>query len=298
MGGASQQPIGRRRVLPTRRVRRCCLPLTAVLALALAAAAQARLPNPSLYGLNTGTFDTNYRHFVRDIPTAGRLGARWVHLSGDNVHSRAGHVDFSVLDLQVRWARQRHLGVLITLGGIRDACSQAHLRDRPEHCPPLTGRDLRRYGTYEATVLRRYRGQVDYFESWNEPNHRSFWSTGPDPAAYARLLTTQYRVMQSVAPHDHLLFAATGGTELAFIKSVLDALGGKKAFDAVGLHPYRFPPRPVFTAGGIQAVDGQLAAPRLCRRATRRRATLQRPRLRAPADVADGVRLAGQRTRR
>ena len=42
-------------------------------------------PPPSLFGINTGTFDTSEARLSRDLPTAGRLGARWVHFTGDSI---------------------------------------------------------------------------------------------------------------------------------------------------------------------------------------------------------------------
>ena len=36
-------------------------------------------PAPSLFGINTGTYDTSQARLSRDLPTAKRLGARWVH---------------------------------------------------------------------------------------------------------------------------------------------------------------------------------------------------------------------------
>jgi hypothetical protein len=47
-------------------------------------------------------------------------------------------------------------------------------------------------------VLLRYRNVVDYWESWLEPNHKSFWPSGPNPQQYANLLRAEYQVFQSV----------------------------------------------------------------------------------------------------
>ena len=57
----------------------------ALAAVVVAAPAAARTPTPSLFGLNTGTFDPDYAHYVRDLPAARALGARWVHFTGSLV---------------------------------------------------------------------------------------------------------------------------------------------------------------------------------------------------------------------
>src|SRR5256885_2462146 len=97
----------------------------AAVALAAAAAtpATARIPAPSLFGLNTGTFDPYYAHYVRDLPAARALGARWVHFTGSLVKARRGRPSFALLDTQVATARRLGLGVLISLGRAPQACS-------------------------------------------------------------------------------------------------------------------------------------------------------------------------------
>src|SRR5437660_7336980 len=43
-------------------------------------------PNPSIFGINTLTYDSSQSNFRRDMPTAARLGARWVHFTNASVH--------------------------------------------------------------------------------------------------------------------------------------------------------------------------------------------------------------------
>jgi hypothetical protein len=248
--------------------RALALALVACAALACAPAAAAA-PAPSLFGVNTGTFDPNYAHYVRDLPTAMALGARWVHFTGSLVKARRGRPDFALLDSQVTAARRLGLGVLVSLGGTPQACS---VRPRPSDlssCPPRGARELRSYAAYVRTIVRRYRGRVTYYESWVEPNHRSFWPTGPDPAEYAALARAQYAALHAADRRARLILAGTGGTDLPFLDAVLGALGGRRAFDLAGAHPYRFPPLPPDAAqdtalpgGGRQMLDwaGQLGA--------------------------------------
>ena len=223
-------------------MRRAALALITAVAAVAATPAAARTPAPTLFGLNTGTFDPNYAHYVRDLPAARGLGARWVHFTGSLVKARRGRPDFALLDSQVAAARRLGLGVLVSLGGSPQACS---IRPRPadlSSCPPRGARELRAYAAYVRTVVRRYRGRVGYYESWVEPNHRSFWPTGPDPVEYAALARAEYGALHNADPHARLILAGTGGTDLPFLDRVLAALGGRRAFDLAGAHPYRFPP--------------------------------------------------------
>jgi hypothetical protein len=203
-------------------------------------------PAPSLFGLNTGTYDHDISRLARDTPVAAAMGAQWVHFTGDSVTFSGDRVSFTRLDDAVDQARAYHLGVLVSLGGVPAACS---LTPRPSDitkCPPTTAADLRAYSSYLTALLLNLRGRVDHFESWVEPNHASMWQPAPDAAAYARLLIAEYRTFQAVnrryGTDDKLLFAGIGGSDLGYLGAVLDALGGQRAFDLVGDSPYRFPP--------------------------------------------------------
>src|SRR5205085_7995155 len=76
---------------------------------------------------------------------------------------------------------------------------------------PTTPTALRTYQAFLRAELVRYRTVVDYWESWLEPNHKSFWPSGPNPSQYATLLSAEYQVFQAVnrtyGTHLQLLFA-------------------------------------------------------------------------------------------
>jgi len=215
-------------------------------------------PAPSIFGINTGTFDSSHANFVKDVPTAKRLGARWVHFTGASIHfTRRGRPNYSTLDYEVTRARTLGLGVLVSLGGTPGACSISPRPANPTTCPPTTPRALSAYQSFLRAVLVRYRNVVTYWESWMEPNHKSFWPSGPNPAQYADLLNAEYQVFQAVnhsyGTHLQLLFAgpadfsiipgSPGGMPvLPFVNAALDHLHGARAFDGIALHGYRFPP--------------------------------------------------------
>jgi hypothetical protein len=212
-----------------------------------------RQPPPSLFGINTGTYDTSEARLARDYPTAVALGARWLHFTGDSVKYAGGRVSFALLDREVDRARGLGLGVALSLGGIRAACSMRPAPADPTRCPPTTPRDLAAYGRYLRTLLAHFAGRVEYYESWVEPNHTSMWPGGANPAQYAALLRTEYRVFRASRPRARLMFAGVadfgiadgspnGIAVLPYTDAVLSDLHGARAFDLVALHAYRFPP--------------------------------------------------------
>jgi hypothetical protein len=248
------------------RALRLAAAVACLAALVLAAAAPAastrslaplrsgQQPAPSLFGINTGTFDSSEARLERDLPTAVALGARWVHFTGDSIKYRpGGQPSFALMDAEVNQARSLGLGVVISLGGIRSACSVHPAPADPTDCPPTSAHDLAVYAAYVRTLLRHFAGRVRYWESWVEPNHASMWAGGPNPAQYAAVLETEYRAMRTSEPQDRLMFAGvadfgiedgspSGIAVLPFTDSVLRDLDGRRAFDLVALHAYRYPP--------------------------------------------------------
>jgi hypothetical protein len=213
-----------------------------------------RQPPPSLFGINTGTFDSSEARLSRDLPTAVAIGARWVHFTGDSIKYDAhGHVSFALMDREVDSARRLGLGVVISLGGIRGACSLHPAPADSTNCPPTSAGDLAVYARYLRTLLRHFAGRVRYYESWVEPNHTSMWPGGVNPAQYAALLAAEYRVFRASTPRELLMFAGVadfgigdgspnGLAVLPYTDAVLHDLGRPRAFDLVALHAYRFPP--------------------------------------------------------
>jgi hypothetical protein len=212
-------------------------------------------PSPSIFGLNTDLYDSNHSLFLKDIPNARSLGGRWDRFTA-GPNTAAGN--FGVVDWEVRQARQNGMGVILSLAGIPGACSIRPLPSPVNACPPTTAQDLSAYQAYVRRLVLHYRNVVDYYESWVEPNNKSNWIGGANPAGYAALLTAEYQVIQSVNSqyglHIKLLFGSMIGFSvipgsnpgwiavLPFTERVLDDLHGQRAFDAVALEAYRFPP--------------------------------------------------------
>jgi hypothetical protein len=211
-------------------------------------------PSPSLFGIDTAVYDSSHAYFNRAIPTARSLGARWDRFTAG---AGTGSGRFWALDRDIRQARSQGMGVIISVGGVANACS---LRPRPANihaCPPTTATDRRNYQAYFRRLVLRYRNVVQYYESWTEENNRSSWLPRPNATRYAALLRAQSSVIRSVnrryGLHLQLLFGSPTGFSitpqtkgwvavLPYTWRVLHALRGRSAFDGIALHAYRFPP--------------------------------------------------------
>jgi hypothetical protein len=214
-------------------------------------------PAPSIFGINASTYDTVSSNYTKDEPAAKALGSRWdLRVLGPATATG----NFSSPDYWVKQATSRGMGIVLSFTGIQSACSIPNAS--VASCPPTTASDLTNYQNYIEQVLGRYHSQVEYYESWKEPNHASQWGgTAANPAQYAALLKAQYQAFQTFnTQHPNsgpggsnmkLLFGSANGfttippsndmAALPWVEQVLDDLNGAQAFDGVALHAYRYP---------------------------------------------------------
>jgi hypothetical protein len=101
-----------------------------------------------------------------------------------------------------------------------------------ERSPPANPND---FAAFLATVARRWAGRVAAYEIWNEEDSASWWSGGPNPAGYARLLKAAYPAIKGADPNATVVLGGLTGNDYPFLEGVYQA-AGKGYFDAVGVH--------------------------------------------------------------
>jgi hypothetical protein len=101
-----------------------------------------------------------------------------------------------------------------------------------EHTPPT---DPREYAAFVGALAQKWAGRVSAYEIWNEEDHSRWWTGGPDPTAYARLLKAAYPAVKAGDPSATVVLGGMTGNDYSFLESVYQA-GGKGSFDAVGVH--------------------------------------------------------------
>ncbi len=123
-------------------------------------------------------------------------------------------------------------------------------------------RKPRDFARFMAHLARRYRGKVSAYEVWNEPNLERFWSTGPSPRAYTRLLKPTYRAIKSVDPRAEVVFGGLSLNDYEFVRGAYRA-GAKGHFNVMATHPYTYcgttGPRKVRRSHGRITPDSFLA---------------------------------------
>lgn len=131
--------------------------------------------------------------------------------------------------------------------------AQNSICDRGKHCPPA---EANMFAHFAGTIAERYKGIIDTWEVWNEPNYNFFWSPKPDPESYANLLRASYLEIKKANPEALVISGGLAATDdgqdgnispFSFISSLYN-FQAYKYFDAIALHPYTYPISPAYPA--------------------------------------------------
>ena len=118
-----------------------------------------------------------------------------------------------------------------------------------DFAPPANFDD---YGDFVAAVAERYKGRVQYYQVWNEPNNYPEWGELPvNPEDFTNLLCTAYRRIKAVDPDAKVLAPAltptislepgpgpgTGLNDFIFLQRMYEA-GAGQCFDIMSAQAY------------------------------------------------------------
>jgi hypothetical protein len=212
------------------------LALCAVLALALAGAPRARAAEAGV-GMSSPS--------PTQIADVKALGAHWVRVfaTWPDLEPQRGVYAPNWVASYEQMFRALPAGTKVIIDVVDTPRWETGSSD--EHTPPANPND---YAAFLAGLAQRWAGRVTAYEIWNEEDSPSWWSGGPNPAAYAQLLKATYPAVKAADPKAAVVLGGLTGNDFAFLEGVYQA-GGKGSFDAVGVHtdtacnvlsPYRF----------------------------------------------------------
>ncbi len=106
---------------------------------------------------------------------------------------------------------------------------------------------------YVEELVERYRGKIQAYEIWNEPNIAREWGgVQPDPVAYTQLLSVAYTAIKKVDPNAIVISAGLSPTteqtdraipDTVFLNGMYQA-GAASYFDTLGVHAPGFKATP------------------------------------------------------
>lgn len=168
-----------------------------------------------------------------DVSTNGRL-AFWAHLE-----PQKDQWDFKTFDECVELAQRHGVEILYTLG-IAPKWAAARPNDGSAYGDGPTAsepKNIEDWRNYVKTVATRYKGKIHYYEIWNEPNLKHFFSGTPEQMV--ALAREAYTILKQVDPSIQVVspsvFADYGGWN--WLDEYLSK-GGKAYTDIVGAHFY------------------------------------------------------------
>jgi hypothetical protein len=110
----------------------------------------------------------------------------------------------------------------------------------PQFHDPRSAEGAAAYAAFARTAAERYRGRVDHWQIWNEPNG-GFWQGSPEQ--YARLLAAAGKAIHQANPRAKVLGLNMAFCDVLWAEKILQAVP-YDCFDIACFHPYRPPSAP------------------------------------------------------
>ena len=184
----------------------------------------------------------------RDLGLIRDAGFTWVkqNFGWRDIELSKGQFDWSVTDRIMDQVDEFGLNILVRLDHQPAWAGGGY----PLNGPPD---NLEDFADFCRALASRYRGRVDAYEIWNEPNLAREWGgRAPNPAEYVELLKVAYRAIKEADPGAVVITAGLTPTgtlppeampDDEFLRGMYEA-GMKGHYDLVGMHAagYKAPP--------------------------------------------------------
>ncbi|MBI4559751.1 MAG: PQQ-binding-like beta-propeller repeat protein [Candidatus Hydrogenedentes bacterium] len=106
---------------------------------------------------------------------------------------------------------------------------------------PADEETLDLWARYVERTVAKFRGKLQYWQVWNEPNLSGFWKPKPSPRDYAELLRRSYLAAKKADPTVQIVGVNTSDIDLEFTEQVF-RYGGLEYCDVLAFQPYRIAP--------------------------------------------------------
>ena len=194
----------------------------------------------------------------RTLVQARTMGFRWVKQRFEwrfiEPHEK-GSFEWQEPDRVVSAIRSAGLGIIARVDN-QPAWANAE-RLFPVTAPPDRLQD---WADYLFALASRYRGQIQAYEIWNEPNIAREWGERrPDPREYTELLKVSYEAIKRADPAALVISAGLSPTTersdraippLEYLEAMYQA-GARDAFDLLGAHAAGFKAPPDLDPGEV-----------------------------------------------
>jgi len=170
------------------------------------------------------------------VPSFTAIGVRWARrgLRWNNVEKVKGNYDFASDDTWVDGVRKAKLKILLVL------CYGNQLHTGGDKVPPTTAAQRAAFAAYAKAAAAHFKGRVEDFEIWNEPDYVNFWPPKPDAHAFAALVKAAAPAIHGGNPNARVVVGGVHNllsSALGFVGLYLKD-GAAADVDVIGFHPY------------------------------------------------------------
>jgi hypothetical protein len=214
------------------RLPKLLLPVAALLALALPAAANAAQPGVNIAGAPTS--DRISEALATGAKTV-RIFALWKDFEPDS-RGQYPSADVGLANLTKTFddaIKQLNAGGAKPLFVITEAPSWAN-GSSDVNVPPI---DVADYGDFVKRFAAHNKGvgSVAGYEVWNEPDENQFWHPAPDPVKYTAMLKAAYAGIKAGDPAATVVAGPMTGNDYSWLQNLYTA-GAAGSFDVVAVH--------------------------------------------------------------
>ncbi len=103
--------------------------------------------------------------------------------------------------------------------------------------PPTTPAQIEAFSNYVAWMVKHFKGRVQYYEIWNEPNI-DYWNPAPNPEEYGRLFKAAAITVHKSDPNAKTVFGGLSGADRKYAKRALDTCNCASSIDVFAYHNY------------------------------------------------------------
>ncbi|MHB0999687.1 MAG: glycosyl hydrolase [Armatimonadota bacterium] len=161
-----------------------------------------------------------------------RCGASATSLDWNAIEGERGKFNWTNADAEVdKWAVKENLNLLPIFGYTAKWASSG-----PNGEMAYPPNDLNDWSNFIYQMVSRYKGNIKYWEVWNEPNIEFLKGT---PEQYSDMLKSGYIAAKKADPSCKVVFGGTAGIDLPFMESIYGN-GCKCYFDIMAVHPYQW----------------------------------------------------------
>ena len=195
----------------------------------------------SYWGIQAGAYDEE------TLEKARAIGVKWTRvLAGwPNVEKEKGQFDWSRLDTAIDALLRFSITPFVTItngnsmytgiGRYDDPKLAAIYGDSP--APPVEPEAIEAWLEFVSATIDRYKDRIQYWEIWNEPNHRNYWGAPPNGDDYGNLVRVSSERIRSLYPEAKIIAGSTAGISPDFTDQFLNRCD-PKSIDIISFHNY------------------------------------------------------------